>query len=525
MRYGPRSHSPAPPGTRDDRGGRGPGARGERTLVALFVEACRDHGPRPFVLEGESVHSFADVARNAERVARGLAARGIEPGARIAILLPDGAGYIAAFFGVLLAGCTAVPIDPRLHRREAELLLGLCVCRALIGASAPPGAGELGPSSCARLGMAALLADPGAAGAPPAIPKGGPAEGDPAVILCTSGSTRAPKAVVLTHCSLFTNQRAFSERCGMTRDDVMVSSLSLCHSFGMTAWMLTALANGCAMVIPDEALPGRIAALAARHRATVLLAAASFYSYLVRSSACRREDLATLRCCLSGACALAREVAARFTEKFGHEIVQTYGLTEASPVVTANPPGDNRIGTVGTALEGVELTIVDERGQPAAEGELCVRGELVMQGYLGNASDTAACLDGAGWLRTGDLARLDRDGYVTLLGRAKDVIIRAGSKLYPDEIEEVLHEHPGVAEAAVVGLPDPAYEEIPVAFIVWTRPEPLDPLELQAFCRDRMALFKVPRLFRVVPALPRNPNGKVLKRTLREWLSGTPGLP
>jgi len=162
---------------------------------------------------------------------------------------------------------------------------------------------------------------------------------------------------------------------------------------------------------------------------------------------------------------------------------------------------------VGTALAGVELKVDDD-------GELLVRGASVMQGYLDNPAATAACLDEEGWLRTGDLARIDGEGYVTLLGRKKDLIIRGGAKLYPEEIEEVLLRHPAVAEACVVGLPDPALEEVPVAVVVPRLPGGIDTAALTAHCRAEMALYKVPRMFRVIEALPRNPNGKLLRRAV-----------
>jgi long-chain acyl-CoA synthetase len=219
-------------------------------------------------------------------------------------------------------------------------------------------------------------------------------------------------------------------------------------------------------------------------------------------------------------------MAERFQQKFDRPILQTYGLTEASPVVTANPPEQNRPGTVGPPLAGVEIRLLNEDGMviprgSAVAGELCVRGDLVMNGYAKNPEATARCLSADGWLRTGDLARVDEAGYVTLLGRSKDLIVRAGEKIYPEEVEEALHRHPGVAEAAVVGAPDPVFEEVPVAFIV-PAGAPLDGADLRAHCLDQLAAYKVPRRFVFTDKLPRNPNGKVLKKTLREALSPQP---
>jgi long-chain acyl-CoA synthetase len=275
----------------------------------------------------------------------------------------------------------------------------------------------------------------------------------------------------------------------------------------MTAALVAALLSGARLVIVDDPLPARMAELSATHHATIVLAVAAVYPWLVRSNGCPAGAFADVRLFLSGACTLPSEVGRRFESKFGRPIHQTYGLTEAAPVVTASPIADVRPGTVGRPLDDVEVRIVDD--------ELQVRGPGVMQGYLDDAGATAAAIDASGWLKTGDCARIDADGYVTILGRRKDLIIRAGSKIYPEELEETLREHPGVLDAAVIGVAHEAYEELPVAFVVPSEASKLDVDALREFCRERLAAFKVPRAIHIVAALPRNPNGKVLKRELR----------
>jgi long-chain acyl-CoA synthetase len=480
------------------------------TLDALFRARAEEHAGRPFVLEpipggGFAVSTFAAVLAEAERVQGFLEARGERE--RAGLLLPNGKALLVSFFGALLAGWTAVPIDPRLRPAEIQFILAHARCRVLVGGAFTKELLAGIPASCIAAGYDAVIRD----SAPPPRGRARIAPADPAVILATSGSTAAPKAVVLTHRNVRQDQRRFQERYGFTAGDVFLSTLSLYHSFGMTACLLTALDAGAALAIVDEPQPVRVASLAARHLPTAFFAVASFYQYLVRGSA-ERADFAAVRCFLSGATALPDATAKRFREKFGRDIVQTYGLTEASPVVTANPLSDNRVGTVGTALAGVELEV-------GSDGELWVRGETVMQGYLDNAAATAACVDESGWLKTGDLARIDADGYVTILGRKKDLIIRGGDKLFPEEIEEVLLQHPSVAEAAVVGMPDPVYEEVPVAFIAPAGEGALDVAALEAHCRARMAPFKVPRIFRAIAALPRNPNGKLQRRALTALLA------
>jgi long-chain acyl-CoA synthetase len=473
------------------------------TLAALLRARAGEHAARPLLHTEDGTATYAEVLADAAKIAGWILAAGIEPGAHVGILLPNGRQYVTALFGILLANAVAVPLDPRLRAPEIRFLAGHCRCRALLtGAPSTP---PLDLAGCPEIAcLDALRADP-------AAPADLRRALDPAVVLATSGSTAAPKAVVLSHHNLLTNQRSVGDLYGFRSDDVFLTALSLFHSFGLTGCLLAAIDRGASVITAPDVQPARLAALAARHRATVFFATASLYPYLVRGAA-PAGSFRTVRHFLSGAAPLAEATALAFRDRFGQDIIQTYGLTEASPVVTANPPSDNRVGTIGPALPGVELRVVDD--------ELHVRGETVMLGYLDNPVATAACLDDDGWLATGDLARIDVAGYVTLLGRKKDLILRGGEKIFPEELEEALRRHPDVADAAVVGLADPAFDEVPAAFIVpRAAGSPLDIASLDAHCRRELALFKVPRRYLAIDVLPRNPNGKLLKRELRQRLA------
>ncbi|MEP7120095.1 MAG: class I adenylate-forming enzyme family protein [Byssovorax sp.] len=477
------------------------------TLAELFLARAGEHAARPLLHDESGTATYADVLTDASRIAGSLLAAGIEPGAHVGILLPNGRPYVTALLGVVLAGAVAVPLDPRLRAPEIRFLVAHCRCRALL-ASAPA-------TPPLDLGDCREIAYHDARLHPPTGPGSSRDPLDPAVILATSGSTAAPKAVVLSHRSLLTNQRSVGDLYGFGPDDVFLTALSLFHSFGLTACLLAAIDRGASVVTAPDVQPARLAVLAAHHGATVLFATAALYPYLVRGAA-PPASFRTVRHFLSGAAPLAETTALAFRARFGQDIVQTYGLTEASPVVTANPPSDNRPGTVGPALPGVALRVVDD--------ELQIQGKTVMIGYLDNPSATAACLGEDGWLATGDLARIEASGYVTLLGRKKDLILRGGEKIFPDEVEEALCRHPDVAEAAVVGLADPAFFEVPVAFIVPRRAgAALDVASLDAHCRRELAVFKIPRRYLAIDVLPRNPNGKLLKRELRQLLAGPPG--
>ncbi len=472
-------------------------------LERVFLERCQAHADRPFVIEGAEAHSYGEVLGRALGVAVRLR-EVTEPGSRVALLLPTGEPFAAALFGALLAGCTVMPVDPRLAAPEISFLLAHGEISALVSDLPVPGA------SCPVVSARAAGSTERWSG--PVSGASSAGAGSAAVMLTTSGSTSSPRVVLLSHENLLVDARAWNARYGIARDDGIATPLAACHSFGLTACVLSALDAGARLIVCEDPLPASVASAIAEHRATVLVAASSFHPWLTRSLGVSPSSLSSLRLALGGACPLSPSAAEAFQEKFGLPVLETYGLTEASPVVTATPPGRVRRGAVGTALDGIELRVI--------EGEVQVRGATVMLGYWRNAGATAAALPGDGWLRTGDLASIDDDGYLTILGRRKDLILRAGEKIYPEEIEEVLAEHPGVIDSAVIGRRDAAAGEIPVAFVSG---EGLDAAGLIAFCRTRLAAFKVPRRIEIVQAIPRNANGKVLRRVLRE--RGEGGLP
>jgi len=478
------------------------------TVAQLFAQRCQQLGDRVFIVSGDRQIGFSELADDAKALARRLRSLGMRRGQPVAVLLPHGVSLVSALFGVLLADCVPVLLDPRLVAAEVAFLQKHCQCQVTLSSGAAPCSDD-----STLVDVEATLREPSWRSGNLPLPQ--PDSEEVAVVLPTSGSTAAPKAVQLHHRGLLANVAAFNARYGICADDVMIGTLGFFHSFGMTAWLLSALEAAATIALVDEPPPGRVAELCARHQATVLLAVSSYYGYLLRSPSCTARQLATLRLSISGACALSSTLATAFVSELGQPIHQTYGLTEASPVVTANPLVDNRLGSVGTALDGVQLAI---RGQEPV-GELWVRGDNVMRGYLNNPEANLDCLDEAGWLRTGDLARIDDDGYVSLVGRAKNLIVRAGNKIYPEEIEEVLRAHPMIDDAAATALPDPNCEQVPVALVVAAAGCRLDRVQLLDFCRQRLAAFKLPRQLRFVDSLPRNPNGKLRRGALRDLLA------
>ena len=347
-----------------------------------------------------------------------------------------------------------------------------------------------------------------------AVPRG---TGDLAVILYTSGTTGAPKGVALSHDNLESNARASARLYELDRAEWAVGVLPLSHSYGLTV-MNAGHILGTRAALLRWFNPEAVLETIHEFRATAMSAVPTMLIYLLNYPEAGRFDTSTMRAWGSGAAPLPVEIVEPFERKFGGRILEGYGLTEAAPVVAAHRlSGVRKLGSVGQSIPGVSVSIQDDGGRrlPAGEvGEVCVQGPNVMLGYYRNAADTAEALRGS-WLHTGDMGRLDADGFLYIVERKKDLIIRGGFNIYPRDVEEVLYAHPKVAEAAVVGTPDPVMGEEVLAFVVIKPGEAATPEELIAFCQARLARFKSPREVRIVPSLPKSPIGKILRKDLR----------
>jgi long-chain acyl-CoA synthetase len=344
-----------------------------------------------------------------------------------------------------------------------------------------------------------------------------PAHGDDqAVLLYTSGTTGRPKGVPLTHKNLLSNAFSFLARCQFGADEATLAVLPAFHAIGLTCLVIAPLLIG-AEVTFARFTPERIGALAAERKVTALVAVPSMYGLFVRSRV-SREALRSVGYAVSGGDALPSGIRDGFWKRFGLPLLEAYGLTETSPVITVNTLQENKPGTVGRALPGVQVRICGDAeilcgaGQ---EGEVQVQGPNVMSGYFKRPEENQAAFTADGWFRTGDLGCLDGDGYLTITGRIKELIVRDGEKIMPREIEEVLQQHPKVLDAAVIGEPDGKRGELVAAFVVPAEPS-VTAQELRDFCRTRLAEFKTPRKFVIAADLPRGPTGKIVKQALKE---------
>ncbi len=444
-------------------------------------------------------------------VAAGLAQqiRGSTQRARVGILAPTSAAGVAAMFACWYAGRVPVPINfllspPEIGRiiadAELDLLLTTSHFEALVRAA----------------GLRALLLGPDTLKpSRMAVPDAQPE--DLAVILYTSGTSGDPKGVCLSYRNLAGNAQACIEHARITPEHVWLSPLPQFHSFGCTAMTITPMLLGVTVWYVPRFSPVAVAQLIAEKRVTMLMAIPSMYAALLNLKNVQRSTFASLTYVISGGEPLPARVFQGFQERFGVTLYEGYGMTESSPVVSLNTPWSHRVGSVGTPIPGVSVTAVDEAGQPqppGTPGELLIRGHCVMQGYHRKPEATAAAVrDGA--LYSGDRGHVDRDGFVFITGRVKEMIIVGGENVYPREIEDALLEHPAVGEAAAIGFRDDVRGELPAAYVILKEDAVASETELRDFCRARLAGYKVPRWIRIERELPRSSTGKILKRALK----------
>ncbi len=489
-------------------------------LAALGEDNTRTFGEYPaLVFEGRELTNV-DQQRAANRLANALRRLGVGPEDRVAVLLPNCPEVLQAYAAILKLGAVVVPIVFLLGPGEVRQILAHAGARAVITTPELRDKVEGAPGPVILVGGAAPGALPWpelTAREPDGFALVDRAPDDIAVILYTAGTTGQPKGVALSHRNLLANARSAASLFELDRTQWALSVLPLSHSYGLTMMNAGNILGTRAVLLrwftPELALEA-----IQRYRTQQMAGVPTMYVYLLNDPEADRFDTSSMRLWGSGAAPLPVEIVEPFEKKFGGRLQEGYGLTEAAPVVSAHRfSGERRLGSVGQPIPGVEVRILDEadRELPAGEvGEVCVRGENVMLGYYRMPEETARVLR-HGWLHTGDMGRLDADGFLYIVERKKDLIIRGGFNIYPREVEEVLYAHPAVAEAAVVGRPDALMGEEVLAFVVTRRGREATADELVAFCQARLAKFKCPREVRFVAGLPKSPIGKILRKELR----------
>jgi long-chain acyl-CoA synthetase len=492
-------------------------------LASAFAESVSKQPQKTALFWGEREYTYAELWEQTVFVANQLQTNcRVTRGDRVGLWLKNCPEFVPSLFGILQAGAVAVPINNFLKTDEVNYILGDAGIDVLITDH------ELGTHhralEAARPGLKLFRVEvlqnsehPTSNIQHPTSNAQDPAASDLAVIIYTSGTTGRPKGAMLSHGNLLHNVESCRIVLQTVAADRFAVLLPLFHSYMLTVGLLLPLLVGGSLVLVKSLHPVRnVMQEILQRRATVLPAIPQFYRSMVNAPL---QPPLPLRICISGAAPLPAQVLREFEAKFHIPLIEGYGLSEASPVVTKNPlDGTRKPGSIGLPIPHVEVSIQDDSGRELGVGEIgevCVRGGNVMLGYWQQPAETAKAMRN-GWLLTGDIGYRDAEGYYFITDRKKDMLLVNGINVYPREIEEILYQFPGVKEAAVIGKPDPRRGEQPIAYVSPNEGAVLEEQALQHFVRRKLADYKVPRKFLIIPALPRNATGKILKTALRE---------
>jgi long-chain acyl-CoA synthetase len=473
-------------------------------LAGLLASSAHSHPRRAAIVDDRRAISYAELEERCARAAGTLEQAGARRGTRVALLLPNGAPFVEAYYGALHLGATVVPLNPLLKRDEIDLRLAHSGASILV--TSAERASEL---AALTRSLSVRVIDPTSLAKSPPVSEIAAVDGrDTGVVLYTSGTTADARAVELTHAGLRSTALALGSALAVNHGDVVFGAAPLAHVFGQCAVLNMSVAAGASIAMLGRFEAETALDLLARHAVTVFLGVPTMCLELLRAAE-SSAAVPQLRVAHVGASPLATDTLRLFADRFACPVLEGYGLTEASGVVTTHRL-DRRVkpGSVGQATEGTDLRI---DGAPI--GEILVRSRGVMRGYLGNERATRETISDEGWLKTGDIGYLDHEDYLFLVDRKKDVIIRGGYTIYPREIEEILYRHPNVHEAVVIGVPDARLGEEVVALVV-PDAHPCDVSELQSLVRDHVAAYKYPRLVLAVDTLPHSPSGKIERRRL-----------
>jgi long-chain acyl-CoA synthetase len=460
----------------------------QQNFISAVESNARRLGGKTALLCEDAKVSWSELDAYVAGFAGYLSTRGVRAGDRVALLLPNGVEFVVAFLGILKLGATAAPLNPLVKEEElagfeADLRPKLQVDRPFM-----------------MRGLWPTLSDVGA----------------PSLILYTSGSTGRPKGAMFSHDALtFANHSWAEPVMDLNPDDTVLVAVPLAHSLGLNGGLLAPLLSGATVAILERFAPEAVFAAIKKHRVTVLPGVATIFRRLLSSAAFSRSDFSSLRLAVAGAAPCPWELALEWREKTGTRIVRGYGMTELfRPLSFRSSEPKDIPEAVGSAVPGVEIRLAaEEEMSRDGIGELWIKSPAMMDGYWDAIDETTAVIED-GWFKTGDLAAISPDGYVRIVGRKRERILRGGYSVFPQEIEAVLLSHPAVAEAAVVGVSDGDLGEEVAAFVSLKRMEKLSSENLLAYCRDHLARYKYPRRVYILSELPKGPTGKILKSAL-----------
>lgn len=501
-------------------------------LTSLAQKAQKQPGKEAIVYY-EKTLTYQELWQRVLGVAGGLKEMRMVENDRVMIMLANSPEFIVAYYGVIAAGGIVIPVNPIYTAKEVGIISKDCNPFAIITSSKliPIVEESLKQNSMPARPLIIVGQETAASGNKVAFNQivNSPLIGEDSLeqdlekvveFLYTSGTTGTPKGAMLTHNNLFSNTKTFAEITEMSAEDRALLVAPAYHAAAQTCVMNNALYVGATLVVHDG-WQGTDSILKSfeEDKITFFFGPPTMYNFLVNSTKLTEYDISSLRVAFTGAASLPVEVFRRFQKLFGFENMEGYGLSETSPVVTTNPlRGTKKIGSIGVAIPGVEVRIFNENDEevPRGEiGEIVTRGPHVMKGYYNHPKETAQTMKN-GWFHTGDMAYMDEDGYIFIIDRKKDIIIRGGLNIYPREIEEVLYTHPAVLETAVIGVPDEVMGEEVKAFIALKEGKQLSVEEVREYCKTELARYKIPKFIEFVSGLPKTTTGKVLKRELRK---------
>ena len=486
-------------------------------LAENLANSAAKHPERPALRLHDTTLTYRQFDDLAGRAAGRMAALGVQPGDRVGLMVPNLLEFPVLFYGALRLGAVVVPMNPLLKGREVahytgdsgmvllwahESVAPVDTDDAVDGCQVERVDSDLIPS----------LSDV------ESLPYAECEDTDTAVILYTSGTTGTPKGAELTHGGLARNVRVcIEDLMTIGPGDVIMGCLPMFHVFGLTCGLNSGVAAGALLTLIPRFDPAIVLDVIQRDQVTIFQGVPTMYTALANVPEADPAAVATLRVCASGGASLPGEVVRAFEGKYGAKILEGYGLSETSPVASFNRVERAKLGSIGTPIPGVEFKLVNDDGSETAVGEvgeICIRGHNVMKGYWNRAEATAEAIDPDGWFHSGDIGKVDDDGFYYIVDRKKELIIRGGFNVYPREIEEVLYEHPAVLEAAVIGLPHDTHgEEVGAAVSLQPGAE-LTPEALRDYVKARVAPYKYPRVVWFLDDLPKGATGKILKRAI-----------
>jgi long-chain acyl-CoA synthetase len=488
-------------------------------LAQILTDSAREHPDQVAIRLDDVEITYAQLDGASAHVAGLLREHGFSAGDRVGIMLPNVPYFPVCYYGILRAGGIVVPMNVLLKRREVAFYLKDSGAKLLFAwegfaEDAEAGAKEA-EAECIIVKVGEFEHQVGRA--EPVSDVYDADDDDTAVILYTSGTTGTPKGAELTHANLKRNAENSQRMFGFGADAVTLGALPLFHSFGQTCGLNATIGGAGTLTLIPRFDPGKALEIIQRDGVNIFQGVPTMYGAMLHHDGREDYDTSSLQLCASGGSAMPVELMRSFEDAFGCKILEGYGLSESSPVASFNHPDrERKPGSIGTPIEGVEMKVVDEDGNEVAQGEvgeIVIRGHNVMKGYW-NRDDATAETIRDGWLHTGDMGQVDEDGYFFIVDRKKDMIIRGGYNVYPREIEEVLYEHPGVREAAVVAVPHDEYGEEVGAAVALKDGAEVSAAEIRDFVKEQVAAYKYPRRIWFVDELPKGPTGKILKREI-----------